>query len=1098
MFKHLSDEAIAKLQDGQACKWEEARLLEKCVEGRAEAPLFMFYEGPPTANGKPGIHHVMARTLKDSVNRHKTMQGFRVPRKAGWDTHGLPVEIEVEKALGLVTKKDIEDYGIGAFNEQCRASVFKYEGLWREMSRRMGFWADMDKPYITLDNDYIETEWHILKRFFEQGLMYEGHKILPWCPRCGTGLASHEVSLGYKEVKTNTVTVLFKRKGADEHFLAWTTTPWTLAANTALTVGPDIRYVRVRVRTDEELVAAGAKASAVSKDHGGKVVWVAAGLADKVVGAGAYEILEELPGNALEGIEYEQLMPFVEAKPPTGGRAFIVTVNDYVTTEDGTGIVHTAPAFGEDDYQTGRKYGLPVPNPVDEAGKYTDTPWQGRFVMEDGLDVDIMKWLAGEGKLFSKEKVEHNYPFCWRCDTPLIYYSKPSWYIEMTKLKDALVENNDSVDWYPDFVGEGRFGNWLENVKDWAISRSRYWGTPLPIWRCEGCGALSCVGSRKELQERGMETVADGADGVPDIELHRPWVDDIHIKCETCGGTMERVPEVIDCWFDSGAMPFAQQHWPFENADRFDTELFPADFICEGIDQTRGWFYSLMAISTFVMGKAPYRNVLVNDLILDKEGKKMSKTRGNAVDPFDQFDKFGADATRWYLLHTSPAWSPTKYDEEGVQEVSSKFFGTLRNTYYFFVLYANQDGVDPRSYESPQESRPELDRWILSKFHHLVRDAVGDMDAYDHMKAVRRIQEFTVEDFSNWYIRRARRRFWAEGDSEDKRAVYATAYEILVGLSKLIAPFAPFLSDEIYVNLTGEESVHLALYPGVDEARFDDALEDRMDLVRTIVSLGRGVREKERLKVRQPLPAVLVDGKYEASIGAAADLIREELNVKEVRFERDLGGYMDFAVKPDFKAAGPRLGARMKAFAASLAQADASALLAATDGLPEGGQLVWSLADSAVRAGAAAPTSEDEVLIDASCLSVLINAKEGFAVAMEGGVFAILDRTLTSELVSEGLAREFVSKVQQLRKNLGLEMMDSIEVAFAGDAEVCAAVEAHRVYIEKETLALRLSPEAAGAADTADTEGACGSDGADDTYDLNGHRTAIRVRKVGA
>ncbi|MDD4121786.1 MAG: isoleucine--tRNA ligase, partial [Eubacteriales bacterium] len=602
MFENLSEKAIADLQNEQAEQWEKENLLEKCVITRKGMPSFVFYEGPPTANGRPGIHHVIARTLKDSVCRYKTMQGYEVKRKAGWDTHGLPVEIEVEKQLNMTGKQDIEKYGIKQFNQKCRESVFTYEKQWREMTKRMGYLIDMDNPYITLDNDYIESCWWILKEFFKEGLIYEGHKILPYCPRCGTGLASHEVAQGYKEVKTNTITAKFKRKDADEYFLAWTTTPWTLASNVALTAGADVDYIRA------------------SQD--GKVYYVAKALADKVLGAGSYEVLAEMKGRDLEFMEYEQLMPFIKVDK----KAFFLTCADYVTIEDGTGIVHTAPAFGEDDYNTGRRYDLPVPNPVDEQGRYTDTPWAGRFVMDPDLDVDIIKWLAAEDKIYAKEKLEHNYPHCWRCGTPLIYYAKPSWYIEMTKLKDQLVASNNEVNWFPDFIGEKRFGNWLENLKDWAISRNRYWGTPINIWKCE-CGHLESIGSRKELAEKAIETIDEN------IELHRPYVDEVHIKCEKCGSTMSRIPEVMDCWFDSGAMPFAQHHYPFENKERFDDELFPADFICEGIDQTRGWFYSLIAISTFIKGTAPYRNVLVNDLILDKEGKKMSKTKGNTVAP---------------------------------------------------------------------------------------------------------------------------------------------------------------------------------------------------------------------------------------------------------------------------------------------------------------------------------------------------------------------------------------------------------------------------------------------------------------------------------
>ncbi|MGN0672414.1 MAG: isoleucine--tRNA ligase, partial [Anaerovoracaceae bacterium] len=826
MFKNLSEKPIAEVQLEQVKRWKEEDLLGKCVSTREGMPAFNFYEGPPTANGKPGIHHVMARTLKDSVNRYKTMQGFQVHRKAGWDTHGLPVEIEVEKQLGFEGKENIEKYGIREFNEKCRESVFTYLDMWENMSDRMAYMCDMDNPYITLDNNYIETGWWIIKEFFKAGMIYEGHKILPYCPRCGTGLASHEVAQGYKDVKVNTITAKFKRKDADEYFLAWTTTPWTLASNTVLTVGPDIDYIKARM---------------TEGDEEGNVFYVGKVLADKVLGAGKYEVLDEMKGRDLEYIEYEQLMPFVKADK----KAFFVTCMDYVTVEDGTGIVHTAPAFGEDDYQCGRKYNLPVLQPVDDRGCYTETPWKGRFVMEEGLDVDIIKWLAGENKIFAKAKLEHNYPHCWRCGTPLVYYAKPSWYIEMSRLKDELVEANSKVNWYPDYVGEKRFGNWIADVKDWAISRNRYWGTPIPVWRCE-CGELDCIGSRKELAERAIEDIDES------IELHRPYVDDVHIRCPKCGKTMTRIPEVMDCWFDSGAMPFAQQHYPFENSDIFDEKLFPADFICEGIDQTRGWFYSLMAISVFIKGQAPYRNVLVNDLILDKDGKKMSKHVGNTVNPFEMLDKYGADATRWYLLQTSPAWSPTKFDEDGLIEVSSKFFGTLRNVYNFFVLYSNQDNIDINRAFVDYKKRPELDRWILSKYNRLIDEVTEEMNRYDHMKATRKISEFVVEDLSNWYIRRARRRFWAEEMTEDKKSVYATTHEILVGVSQLMAPFAPFISEEIYANLNNGESVHLSFFPKSDADLIDDKVEERMDLVRTMVALGRGIREKERIKVRQP------------------------------------------------------------------------------------------------------------------------------------------------------------------------------------------------------------------------------------------------------
>ena len=681
MFKKLSEKPVAEVQKDQVKQWIEEDLLKKCVDAREGKPQFVFYEGPPTANGKPGIHHVMARTLKDSINRYKTMQGFQVNRKAGWDTHGLPVEIEVEKQLGIDGKQAIEEYGIREFNKKCRESVFTYTNLWRDMSERMGYMADMDDPYVTLENDYIETEWWIIKQFFGKDMIYEGHKILPYCPRCGTGLASHEVAQGYKDVKVNTLIVKFKKTGTEnEYFLAWTTTAWTLASNTVLTVGPDFDYVKAEMLTGDEK---------------GNIFYVAKDLADKVLGEGSYKVLEEMKGSALEYVEYEQLMPFVKADK----KAFFVTCMDYVSIDDGTGIVHSAPAFGEDDYQCGRKYDLPMLQPVNEKGEFTETPWKGHFVMEEGLDIEILKYLAKEDKVFAKEKISHNYPHCWRCGTPLVYYAKPSWYIKMSSLKDQLVKNNDSVNWYPPFVGEKRFGNWLSEVKDWAISRSRYWGMPIPIWRCE-CGHLECIGSRKELIEKSVEDIDES------IELHRPYVDDVHVKCPQCGKTMDRIPDVIDCWFDSGAMPFSQWHYPFEHKDDFD-KLFPADFICEGIDQTRGWFYSLMAISTFIMGRSPYKNVLVNDLLLDKNGKKMSKHVGNTVDPFDMLNKYGADATRWYLLHVSPAWSPTKFDENGLQEIVSKFFGTLRNVYNFFALYGNLDEIDVEKLSVPYDDRSE-------------------------------------------------------------------------------------------------------------------------------------------------------------------------------------------------------------------------------------------------------------------------------------------------------------------------------------------------------------------------------------------------------
>lgn len=1034
MFEYLSEKPIAEVQKAQAKKWEEDNLLEKCVQLRNDSPSFIFTEGPPTANGRPGIHHVMARTLKDSVCKYKTMKGYRVERKGGWDTHGLPVEIEVEKQMGMTCKQDIEACGIETFNSKCRESVFTYESMWRDMTNRMGYLIDMDNPYITLSNDYIESCWWIMSEFFKAGLVYEGHKILPYCPRCGTGLASHEVAQGYKEVRVLTLIAQFKRKDADEYFLAWTTTPWTLAANVSLTVGPDDDYYKVRMKEGE---------------FKGRVYYIAKVLADDVLGEDSYEVLDEMKGKDLEYMEYDQLMPFCNVNK----KAFFVTCADYVTMEDGTGIVHTAPAFGEDDYKTGLQYDLPVLNPVNEEGQYIDTPWKGRFVMEEGLDVEILKWLASEGKIFSKENMDHNYPHCWRCNTPLVYYAKPSWYIEMSKLKDQLVANNRTVNWYPDFVGEKRFGNWLAEVKDWAISRNRYWGTPLPIWICDDCNHQHCVSSRAEMREHAIEDVDE------DIELHRPYVDDVHLKCEKCGGRMTRTEEVLDCWFDSGAAPIAQHHYPFENEEIFDDELFPADFICEGIDQTRGWFYSLMAISTFIKGKSPYKNVLVNDLILDKDGKKMSKSRGNTVDPFELFDKYGADATRWYLLQASPVWTPTRFDEEGLKEVVSKFFGTLKNVYHFFVLYANQEDVEVSELEVAYDKKPELDRWILSKYNRLIKEVTEEMDRYDHMKSVRKIQEFVIEDLSNWYIRRARRRFWGDM-SEDKAAVYSTTYEILLGVAKLIAPFVAFISDEIYTNLTGEYSVHMADFPIANDDLIDDRVEERMDLVRTLVGLGRGAREKERIKVRQPLKGVIVDGKYEDLISDLVDLIKEELNIKEVVFAEVLDEYMEYGLKPNFKLAGPALGKNIKAFAGALAKADPGPFIA--------GQTVKMTLDG------------EDFDIGPDLVDVQIKAKEGFAVAMENNVFVILDTTLTDELISEGLARELVSKVQQLRKQKQLEMMDRITLYLDMDQELAQAVSEHEEYIKGETLCLDLISQ---------------SDREMEEFDINGHKTGIDLCK---
>jgi isoleucyl-tRNA synthetase len=1032
-FRELSNKSVNEREQEISKYWEEIDLLHKSVDTRDDKKPFIFYEGPPTANGKPGIHHVMARTLKDLVCRYKTMEGYQVKRKAGWDTHGLPVEIEVEKQLNLKNKQEIEDYGIEAFNKKCKESVFKYEKLWRDMTTRMAYEIDLDNPYITLENDYIESVWWILDKFFKEGFVYEGHKILPYCPRCGTGLASHEVAQGYEEMKTETVVVKFKLKDKDEYFLAWTTTPWTLPSNVCVTVNPEETYLKVR-QNDE-------------------IYYVGKVLADKVLGED-YEVIEEYKGKDLEYVEYEQLIPFI--KVDGDKKAFFVTLGDYVTTEDGTGIVHSAPAFGEDDYNTGVRYNLPVLKPVDDEGKFTDTIWKGKFVMD--ADLDIIQWLRENGKLYKKERIVHNYPHCWRCHTPLLYYAKPSWYIEITKLKDKLIENNNGVNWYPDFVGEKRFGNWLENLNDWAISRSRYWGTPLPIWRCEECNHTTSVGSRKELSEKAIENIDES------IELHRPYVDDVHLKCEKCGGIMTREKDVVDVWFDSGAMPFAQHHYPFENKENFN-KLFPADYICEGIDQTRGWFYSLLAISTFVMGKSPYKNVLVNDLVLDKEGKKMSKSKGNTVDPFMLFDQYGADVLRWYLIYVSPPWTPTKFDEDGLREIESKFFRSIRNVYNFFSLYANTDDVDPREFFIEYSDREQIDRWILSKYNSLVKQVRQDMDIFELTRVVRAIQEFVIEDLSNWYIRRSRRRFWSTELDDNKKAVYNTTYEILVGLSKMIAPIVPFTAEELYRNLTDNESVHLDFYPECNEKLIDLGLEEKMDLVRDLVGLGRASRESAKIKVRQPIKEVLIDGKYEEKISDLVPLIKEELNVKEVIFEKDLSQFMNFSLKPNFKIAGPVLGSKVKAFGKKLNELNAHKTV---EKLDSGEKLVLNL-------------DGEDVEITKDYVMVTISSKEGFDVAMENNLFVILDTTLTKDLVDEGYAREFISKVQQMRKNNGYEVLDNINIYYSGDDEIREAVELFEDFIKEETLAVSIEK-------------------VDEDYfekqDLNGHMTGIKLEKV--
>lgn len=1035
-FKSLPE----NVREGELARskvWKDMDLLKRSVDERANHEKFVFFDGPPTANGRPGIHHVISRTLKDMTNRYKTMEGYQVRRKAGWDTHGLPVEIEVEKELGFHQKSEIEAYGVEAFNKKCRESVFRYRNLWMDMSDRMAFLADMEDPYITLDNDYIETVWHLLHNFHERGLVYKGAKILPYCPRCGTGLASHEVAQGYREDEVTTAYVKFPVKGtSNEYFLAWTTTPWTLPSNVALTVHPDVDYVKVR--------------------QGDEIYYLAKDLMDAVLKKdyGPVEVLETMKGRDLEYLEYEQLLPFIKVQ----GKAFFVTLADYVTTTDGTGIVHTAPAFGEDDNKTGVRYDLAYVNPVNEQGKFAEGPYEGTFVMD--ADPEVLQYLRENGKLYAKQKIKHNYPHCWRCGTPLIYYSKPSWYINVTKFRDQMVTENKKVHWYPDYVGEKRFGNWLENLNDWALSRSRYWGTPLNIWVCEDCGHQHSIGSRAQLAEEAREDI-DAS-----IELHRPYVDNVTLTCPECGGIMRREPDVIDVWFDSGAMPFAQRHYPFEHKDDFEKLYFPADFICEGIDQTRGWFYSLMAISVLYTGQTPYRNVLVNDLILDKNGQKMSKSKGNTLDPFALFDEYGADAVRFYSLYVSPPWLPTRFDIAGLKEVQSKFFRTIKNVYAMFALYANTNEWDPRKFDLPVAERPEIDRWLLSRFHSLVRRYHTDMDQFEYNRVVHALSDFVVEDLSNWYIRRNRSRFWSSEETPQNKAVFRTTWEVLYGLSKLIAPITPFLADDLYQALTqGEEmdSVHLEYQIQEDESVIDAELEKKMDLVRRLVNLGRAAREDAGIKVRQPLQAILVDKTLAPIVDDLDDLIAEELNIKEVIYSDELSKFMKVSLKPNFKVAGKVLGGDMKAFAAYLNTADPSAFLAEI----QEGPVTVSL-------------NGHDVEIAEEFVSAHFDAQEGFDVTSDHGVFVVLETQLTDELIREGYVREFISKVQQTRKKNGYEVSDRITITYCADDTVAAALEEGEEQIQKETLAVSITR-----VDALDEE----------AVDLNGHDVSMQLEK---
>ena len=1006
MFKELDKRNVNEVEQDILNTWKKQDILNKTIENRKNSKTWVFYDGPATANGMPGLHHMVAKFLKDTFCKYHTMTGSKVLRKVGWDTHGLPVEVNVEKKLGFTGKNDIEKYGIKEFNKLCKETVWDNENAFRKLTEEMGQFIDLDNRYITYDNNYIETEWWILKKFFDEGLFYEGVKIMPWCPRCGTGLASHEVAQGYKEVDANTVIVPFKKKDEDNtYFLVWTTTPWTLISNVGLCVNPDEEYIK-----------------ALSMGHN---FIVAKKLANQILGD-EYTTVETYKGKDLEYVEYEQLIPSLEVT----GKAFFVTCDNYVTMTDGTGIVHLAPAFGEDDAKVGKKYKLPYLNPVGEDARYTDGLWKGMNIFD--ADLEVIKWLKENDKLFRKQKIKHDYPHCWRCDSPLVYYSRPSYYLEVTKIKDKIIEENNKVNWYPSFVGEKRFGNWLENMNDWAISRNRYWGTPLPLWKCS-CGHMEMIGSREELKEKAIEEIDPKT-----IDLHRPFVDDIHITCPKCGKSMERDKSVIDCWFDSGSMPFSQYHYPFENKELWESQ-YPADFIAEGIDQTRGWFYSLLVIGTFVTGKSPYKNVLVNELLLDKYGHKMHKSKGNAIEPFTIMKQYGADTVRWYLAYVSPTWTPLKFDEEGLKEVHSKFFNPLRNTYSFFQMYANADNINIAECDIKYEDREEIDKWLISKYNKLLKKCTTAYDKYDLNEVVKAVTNFVSEDLSNWYIRRNRNRFWSSDLDNSKKSVYITTYEVLVGLCKLCAPIIPFTTEEIYKDLTGEESVHLADFPVFNENLVNNEIETKMDLVRDLISLGRNAREEVKIKVRQPISEVIIDGKNKNIIGNLVDLIKEELNVKKVTFATDLSLYMNFEVKPNFKICGKMFGQHMKEFQEQLTKLTEEEISA----------LEKEQSIKVIVAG-------EDVEVIPEMVEIRVSSKDGFNASHEENNFIVLNTTLTKELINEGIVREFISKVQNLRKAKDFDITDRIKIYYSKSEEFNNAIKDFIELIKSETLAVEL------------------------------------------
>ena len=998
--------------------WRENHIAQRAVDQREGCDTFTFYDGPPTANGRPHIGHVLTRVIKDMLPRYQSMKGRKVLRKAGWDTHGLPVELEVEKAIGINGKEQIEEYGIEPFIKKCRESVWKYKSMWEQFSDVVGFWADMEHPYITYENDFIESEWWALKEIWKKGLLYQGHKIVPYCPRCGTPLSSHEVAQGYKDVTERSAIVTFKAADEDAYFLAWTTTPWTLPSNLALCVNPNVTYVKLRVY--------------------GKVYYLAEALVDSVFDGswGEREELAKMKGSELEYRKYEPLYPF--ATQDVRGKAFFVTCDDYVTTEDGTGIVHMAPAFGEDDNRVCRKYNMPFVQFVNEKGEMTEeTDWPGVFVKD--ADPLILDDLEKSGKLFKAPEFTHSYPHCWRCDTPLIYYARASWFIRMTAVRDELVANNKTVNWIPPSIGEGRFGNWIEHVQDWGISRNRYWGTPLNIWKCS-CGHEHAVGSIAELRELQPDCPAD-------IELHRPYIDAITFPCPECGETMHRVPEVIDCWFDSGSMPFAQWHYPFENKEIFE-KYFPADFISEAVDQTRGWFYSLIAISTLLFDKSPYRNVIVLGHVQDKDGQKMSKSKGNAVDPMDALGQHGADAIRWYFYENSAPWLPNRFHDDAVQEGARKFMGTLWNTYAFYVLYANIDEFDPTKYTLDYDQLSVMDRWVLSRLNTMVRTVDDCLGHYRVTEAAKALQSF-VEELSNWYVRRCRSRFWAKGMEQDKVNAYLTLYTALVTTVKAAAPMVPFITESIYRNLVcsvdknAPISVHLADFPTANEAWIDPALEDNMEVVLEVVTLGRAARNAANIKNRQPVGQMYVKAAHELP-DFFVKIIEDELNIKEVIFRDDMSDFLAYHVKPNFHVLGPKVGKQMGAVKKALEASDGAAV---KDALAGDGSYTLHLPDG-------------DVTVTAEDVEVTVSQRDGYNCQSYGGVTVALSTTLTEALIEEGFVREIISKVQTMRKECGLEVTDHIALDLSGNPRLVEIARINEAFIREITLADSLSCDA--------------------------------------